>query len=79
MTIYKKFKNPSQMTQEEQQKAGAAAIGTVVTFFIKPIIVKSLWNWLMPTLFGIAAITYWQAMGLGLLISLLFKNHNESN
>jgi hypothetical protein len=33
-----------------------------------------LWNWLMPTVFGLPHITFWQAVGLNLLSSILFKN-----
>ena len=32
-----------------------------------------LWNWLMPDLFGLKEITYWQGWGLVLLSHLLFK------
>ena len=28
------------------------------------LVVMSLWNWLMPALFGWHVITYWQALGL---------------
>ena len=49
MTVYKKFKNPSQMTEKEQQEAGAKVVGAVVTFFVKPFVVRWLWNWIMPT------------------------------
>lgn len=35
-------------------------------------IVMSLWNWLVPPLFGAPAITFWQALGLFLLARLLF-------
>ena len=52
MTVYKKFKNPSKMTEKEQQEAGAKVVGAVVTFFVKPFVVRWLWNWIMPTLFG---------------------------
>lgn len=31
-----------------------------------------LWNWLMPPIFGLPAITYWQALGLLGLSWLLF-------
>ena len=34
-----------------------------------------LWNWLMPAIFGLPVITYWQAWGLILLSHLLFKGH----
>jgi hypothetical protein len=32
-----------------------------------------LWNWLMPTIFNLPYITFWQACGLNLLASILFK------
>lgn len=32
-----------------------------------------LWDWLMPTLFGLQTITFWQACGLNFLCSILFK------
>ena len=35
-----------------------------------------LWNWLMPTLFYLDEITFWQACGLQLLATLLFKTIN---
>ena len=35
-------------------------------------VVKILWNWLMPAVFGLGTITYWQAFGLILLAKLLF-------
>ncbi len=31
-----------------------------------------LWNWLMPAIFGLPSITYWQALGLMGLSWLLF-------
>jgi hypothetical protein len=35
-------------------------------------LVLLLWNWLMPALFGLKAITFWQAFGIVLLAKLLF-------
>jgi hypothetical protein len=35
-------------------------------------IVMLLWNWLMPVLFGLKTITYWQAWGLVVLGRILF-------
>jgi len=32
-----------------------------------------LWNWLMPIIFGLPEITFWQAIGLNLLSTILFK------
>jgi len=36
-----------------------------------------LWNWLMPALFHLPAVGYWQAVGLLLLCHLLFKGHGR--
>ena len=35
-------------------------------------IVRLLWNWLLPPLFGIPQITFWQALGLLALSRILF-------
>ncbi len=35
-------------------------------------VVMSLWNWLLPALFGFKIIGYWQAVGLIILAKLLF-------
>jgi hypothetical protein len=34
-----------------------------------------LWDWLMPTLFGLKTITIWQAFGINMLSSILFKSN----
>ena len=34
-------------------------------------VVERLWNWLMPGIFGLRTITYWQAVGLFFLSKLL--------
>jgi len=41
--------------------------------FLFGFFVMLLWNWLMPTIFGLGTIGYWQAWGLLLLAHLLFK------
>lgn len=35
-------------------------------------VVKGLWNWLMPELFGLKEISYWQGIGIMLLAKILF-------
>ncbi len=35
-------------------------------------LVMHLWNWLLPSLFGFHAITFWQALGLLLLSRIFF-------
>ncbi len=46
----------------------------VVLFFVIGVVVMLLWNYLMPVLFGLKAITYVQALGLFLLSKILFGN-----
>lgn len=36
-----------------------------------------LWDWLMPTIFGLNEITLFQAWGLSVLCGLLFKNNTS--
>jgi len=35
-------------------------------------VVMWLWNWLMPVLFGLHAISFWQALGILVLSKILF-------
>lgn len=35
-------------------------------------IIMLLWNWLMPPLFGLVTISFWQAIGLFILARILF-------
>ena len=37
-----------------------------------------LWNWLMPEIFGLKAISFWEALGLNMLCGILFKNGSIS-
>jgi len=37
-----------------------------------------LWNWLMPLLFGLPTLTFWQAVGMNFLASILFNNNLTS-
>jgi hypothetical protein len=34
-----------------------------------------LWNWLMPDLFALEEIDYWQTLGLLYLSGIFFKSH----
>lgn len=35
-------------------------------------VVMWLWNWLMPAIFGLPSLTFWQAAGIIILFKLLF-------
>ena len=41
-------------------------------FLLAIYVLMRLWNWLMPDLFGLATINYWQALGIMVLAKLLF-------
>ncbi len=43
-------------------------VGVLVFGFV----VMTLWNWLMPTLFGLPQIGFWQALGVFILSKILF-------
>jgi len=40
--------------------------------FLFGAVVMWLWNWLMPVIFHLGMITYWQAVGIAVLARLLF-------
>lgn len=37
-----------------------------------------LWNWLMPLIFGLPTLTFWQAVGMNFLASILFGKTNTT-
>jgi len=47
----------------------------VSLLFALPVML--LWDWLMPTLFGLKEITLFQAWGLTWLCGMLFKNNTS--
>jgi hypothetical protein len=53
--------------------------------FVFGYFVMLLWNWLMPEIFGLIAITFWQAAGIVLLARLVFggfkhgHDHSKKN
>ena len=54
--------------------AGLTFLGLVVVIAaLTSLPLYILWNWLMPTLFGLPVITWFQAFGLSCLSGLLFK------
>ncbi len=55
---------------------GVAFLGLIVTAALALLygfIVMWLWNWLMPVIFNLGTITFWQAWGIVLLAHILFK------
>jgi hypothetical protein len=44
--------------------APLAILGMLLVAFVGGEVVKLLWNWLMPSLFGWRQLTFWEAFGL---------------
>ena len=44
----------------------------VVAGFVFGFVIMQLWNWLMPAIFGLHRITFWQGLGLLVLGKILF-------
>jgi hypothetical protein len=52
-------------------------LGLVPVFFLSLLLswpFQLLWNWLMPVIFGLTKISFWQSYGLLLMAVCLFKN-----
>ena len=47
------------------------AIAITLLAFLFGYVIMWLWNWLMPEIFGLTTLTYWQAVGLFILLKLL--------
>ncbi len=52
--------------------APLAILGILVFIVIGGEVVRLLWNWLLPPLFGWRQITFWQALGILALCRILF-------
>lgn len=58
-----------------------AAVGFAILF---GFVIMWLWNWLMPEIFGLTTLTYWQAVGIFILFKIIFggfgngKSHESS-
>ncbi len=52
--------------------APLALLGFLGFIALGGYIVQLLWNWLLPGLFGVPSVTFWQALGLLLLSRILF-------
>ena len=57
---------------------GGAVMAGVFAFLFG-YFVMLLWNWLMPAIFGLGLITFWQAFGIIILSKLLFGAFNHGN
>lgn len=59
----------------------AFILATFMLLFISVLITfpfMLLWNWLMPIIFGLTKITFWQSLGLLILSGMLFRTSTKS-
>jgi len=76
MTNYWKHKLRSKSPGEIIGAGIMIAIIIVLLIIAFGYVTMYLWNWLMPAIFGLTTITFWQAIGLGLLSKLLLGGFN---
>ncbi len=68
------------MKTEETVTRVLLALGVIALLgILLGLPLQLLWNWLMPTIFNLPTITFWQAMGLNIMASILFKDNNIKN
>ncbi len=53
-------------------------IGAVAIALLLGYVVVWLWNWLMPELFGLTTITFWQAVVMIILARIIFGGFKHS-
>ena len=68
------------MKTEETLTRVLLALGVIALYgILLGLPLQLLWNWLMPTIFNLPTITFWQAMGLNIMASILFKDNSIKN
>ena len=66
----------SQQKSLSDYEMGQKVLVNTVQFFLAPVALMFLWNWIMPGLFGLATIGYLKAWGLHAMSRILFYNHD---
>lgn len=59
--------------KDEDIERGKTVLIYGYKLFVEPLILVWLWNWLIPGLFGFAALTYLQSFVLCWITRILFK------
>jgi len=66
------------LPQKIMMGIGFAILG-IGLLFLFGWVVMLLWNWLMPDIFGLKRLGYWQAWGLLVLSHILFKSFGSGS
>lgn len=66
-------------TRTRRMVALAVLVLTTFVVFIAVggVAVLQLWNWLLPPLFGVPEVTFWQALGILALCRILFGGFGD--
>lgn len=74
-TIITDQKEEEEATERAENVAtGAYIVGNIAGLIVIPALLMLLWNWVVPSIFGIAAIGYFQAAALYAITKILFKH-----
>tara|TARA_B100002019_G_C20811403_1_gene376083 strand:- start:38 stop:292 length:255 start_codon:yes stop_codon:yes gene_type:complete len=65
-----------ELEEKQKQEAAIKAVGQLVAFFTKPLVLMLLWNWLVPGIFGLATIGYLKAFGLFMISRIIFDKND---
>ena len=60
-------------------KASLLVVLFIVLIILSPAITMWLWNWLMPSIFELRIINYWEALSIGINVAfyLFFLSKNK--
>lgn len=68
----KRFESRTKRNFNKGFKIFFAVLFGIGMAFLIGFLVMNLWNWLMPSIFGLPMIGYWQAIGVLVLAKILF-------
>lgn len=55
-----------------------AVLTIVGTALLMALPTMWLWNWLMPDIFSLTEINFWQALGINVFSAILFKDYSSN-
>lgn len=73
-----KCKDSAKGAKKALKVIGMVVLG-IAAAFLFGLVILLLWNWLMPHIFGVPEITYWEGIGLLILSSILFGRMGGSS
>jgi hypothetical protein len=65
-----------ELEKEKNKQEAVTVVVALISFFGKPLFLMLLWNWLMPSIFGLAAIGYLKSFGLYLIARIIIDKND---